>query len=258
MKPEKELLESIWESSREHLSPESADIDLVQLDNQLSSIFTSGSSYFFIIGFDDMQLKHVSPSVRNVLGMDPEQMVLQDILDRIHPEDFEFVTHAERAAFDLIFASIPTEKRKNYKVSYCFRCKTSDGSYQLFNHQAMILAADSAGRLIKSLCVHTSIEHLTAQNNHRISLIGMSGEPSFLNLDVFQVNQPKAISGPNFSEREVEIIRLMSRGMTSRDIAEVLCIAPNTVKNHRKNILNKSGCKNAGELITRCITDGLL
>ncbi|WP_237067766.1 LuxR C-terminal-related transcriptional regulator [Microbulbifer guangxiensis] len=258
MKADKHLLQAVWEHSSEHLSPESAETDLIELDDRLSSVFSGGPSYYFVVDFADMQIKHASASVRHLLGLAPDSMTVQDILDRTHPDDLEFVANAERAAFEIVYGRIPAEKRHNYKVSYCFRCKTADGSYHLLNHQAMVLATDTEGRLARSLCIHTSIEHLTSQNNYCISIIGMASEPSYLNLDISQAQKPKQVSGPLFSEREMEIIRLMSRGMTSRDIAETLCIAANTVKNHRKNILSKSGSKNTGELITRCITDGLL
>ncbi|KUJ83809.1 LuxR family transcriptional regulator [Microbulbifer flavimaris] len=265
MKPTTHALKSVWDAAREHLSAESADNDLVQLDNRLASAFCCGPNYHFVLDFSGMQpehgtpsIRHVSPSIKSVLGLDPGQVVLQDILDRMHPDDTEFVARAEQAAFDFIYGRIAADKRPKYKVSYCFRFKTAEGNYQLFNHQAMILTTDPAGRLARSLCIQTNIQHLTEQNNHCISVIGMSGEPSYLNLDISQMSAPTPVSGVLFTEREMEVIRLMSKGLTSRDIAKTLCIAANTVKNHRKNILNKSGCRNAGELITRCITEGIL
>lgn len=62
----------------------------------------------------------------------------------------------------------------------------------------------------------------------------------------------------HFSVRELEILARIAAGATSVEIAEQLHISVHTVKNHRKNILRKSGCRNSGQLITRCTALGLV
>ena len=44
---------------------------------------------------------------------------------------------------------------------------------------------------------------------------------------------------PQLTDREVEVLRLVARGMANREIAEELVISENTVKNHVRNILEK-------------------
>ena len=44
---------------------------------------------------------------------------------------------------------------------------------------------------------------------------------------------------PRLSDRELEVLRLVARGLSTRDIATELVIAENTVKNHVRNILEK-------------------
>lgn len=50
------------------------------------------------------------------------------------------------------------------------------------------------------------------------------------------------------SKREREVLRLMAHGNGSQEIAEQLYISVNTVKTHRKKILNKLEIKNAFDL----------
>jgi two-component system NarL family response regulator len=45
--------------------------------------------------------------------------------------------------------------------------------------------------------------------------------------------------GAGLTERELEVLRLIARGMTNKDIAAELVIAQNTVRNHVRNILEK-------------------
>ena len=44
---------------------------------------------------------------------------------------------------------------------------------------------------------------------------------------------------PRLTDRELEVLRLVARGMANRDIAAELFISENTVKNHVRNILEK-------------------
>ena len=45
--------------------------------------------------------------------------------------------------------------------------------------------------------------------------------------------------GRALSERELEVLRLIARGMPNKDIAAELVISQNTVRNHVRNILEK-------------------
>ncbi|WP_250461354.1 LuxR C-terminal-related transcriptional regulator [Microbulbifer litoralis] len=239
------------------MSEESLEPARLELDHLIASVFNNGPFYYYVIDFSNMALSHVSPGIREIHGLEPETVSFQDILDQIHPDDMDFVSRAEEKCIELVFGQMTPEKRKQYKMSYCFRFRNADGSYQLFNHQAIILTSDEKGKLSKALNIHTNISHLTDSNNYRLSLIGMGGEPSLLNIRVDDDKVPKQMR-PIFSRREVEVLKLMSGGLTSTEIAGRLCISPNTVKNHRKNILRKAGCKNSGQLIGKCITEGLL
>jgi DNA-binding NarL/FixJ family response regulator len=56
---------------------------------------------------------------------------------------------------------------------------------------------------------------------------------------------------------EVEVLRLIANGKSNRDIADELVISFNTVTNHVKNILGKTGCANRTEAAAYAIPRGL-
>jgi DNA-binding NarL/FixJ family response regulator len=62
---------------------------------------------------------------------------------------------------------------------------------------------------------------------------------------------------PRLTERETEILRLVAKGMSSRQIAERLVISHRTVQNHTQNVLTKLQLHNRVELTRYAIEQGL-
>lgn len=52
-----------------------------------------------------------------------------------------------------------------------------------------------------------------------------------------------------FTLREREVLKLLARGKSSKEIAETLFIGERTVESHRKNMIEKGGVRNTVELI---------
>ncbi len=67
---------------------------------------------------------------------------------------------------------------------------------------------------------------------------------------------PTANGQSPFSEREIEVLRLLCRSYSREEIAEELNIAQGTVKRHLENMLVKSGCKKTMELVVHVIGNG--
>ena len=72
--------------------------------------------------------------------------------------------------------------------------------------------------------------------------------------------EPVARSGPpapRLTERETEVLRLVAKGLSYKDIAERLVISHRTVQNHVQNTLNKLQLHNRVELVRYAIEQGL-
>ena len=59
------------------------------------------------------------------------------------------------------------------------------------------------------------------------------------------------------SEREVQVLRLVSAGKTNQQIADELIISVNTVIRHVSNIIGKTGAANRTEAATYASKHGL-
>ena len=78
-------------------------------------------------------------------------------------------------------------------------------------------------------------------------------EVSDINEAVFlirkKLNKQVEINHQKLSIREIEVFGLIMQGFTNHEIAKKLFISYETVRSHRKNILEKSGAKNTASLI---------
>lgn len=62
----------------------------------------------------------------------------------------------------------------------------------------------------------------------------------------------------DLTPRELDILRLVCKGDSSQEIADELDISVHTADTHRRNLLNKTGCKNAVGLLQYAIENQLL
>jgi len=66
-------------------------------------------------------------------------------------------------------------------------------------------------------------------------------------------------TGPDrLTEREVEVLRLVTAGLRNKEIAAELGISENTAKFHLKNILGKLHAESRTELAARAVREGLI
>jgi DNA-binding NarL/FixJ family response regulator len=63
---------------------------------------------------------------------------------------------------------------------------------------------------------------------------------------------------PKLTEREREVLRLVARGMSNKEIAAELVIAENTVKNHVRNILEKLHLRSRTEAAMYAVREKLV
>jgi len=62
----------------------------------------------------------------------------------------------------------------------------------------------------------------------------------------------------HLTNKEIEIIKLLTQGKTTKDIAKELFISYHTVNTHRKNILAKLQLKNTSELVMYAVKHGIV
>lgn len=78
------------------------------------------------------------------------------------------------------------------------------------------------------------------------------------NIDRIRCDFPSVKTPERLSWREIEILRLVARGYSNREIAEALTIAEGTVKNYISSILWKMGVRDRTRAVLRALEAGYL
>ncbi|MBK8502004.1 MAG: helix-turn-helix transcriptional regulator [Saprospiraceae bacterium] len=71
------------------------------------------------------------------------------------------------------------------------------------------------------------------------------------NIDVATIYRP-------ITEREIEILELISSGHSTIEIASDLFLSPETIKTYRKSLMNKFGARNMAQLIRIAFEKGVI
>jgi DNA-binding NarL/FixJ family response regulator len=73
-----------------------------------------------------------------------------------------------------------------------------------------------------------------------------------------RTDERQQVPTPRLTDREMDVLRLVARGMNNRDIARSLFISENTVKNHVRNILEKLQLHSRMEAVVYAVREKLL
>lgn len=243
-------LTAIWEDIPKGLT-EQIDLSQKEIINQYMDTFHFGDCFYVIFNTSTAQMEYVSPNVGKILGYEPQEFHLGLVMENIHPEDLPYYYHYEQAAVRF-FSELPADLFYKYKFAYDYRLKTKNQEYKRLQQQIIPVYYFPTGG-VRTLGVFTDLTHFRITGIPKLSFIGMEGAPSYYNVhlrDGFHKIQNI------FTKREQEILKYIVQGKNSEEIANLLCRSKHTIQNHRKNILQKSGCTNLQELLVKSIRDG--
>ncbi|MBW8359262.1 MAG: LuxR C-terminal-related transcriptional regulator [Weeksellaceae bacterium] len=246
----------VWNTHPGFLQSETKIYKVPSIDKIIAEIFSVGEYYHYTLHLPDSTLSNHHENVLKMHGITTQPQYLGDIIDLIHPDDMNFVQEAELMTVEMM-KEIGFEHQMNLKSSYCFRMRIASGNYEMFHHQAIPTLKSESGQLLEAVNIHTNIQHLTPKNNYYVVVSGIGERDDFRQMQWSQ-QELSAVDSSGLSKREIEIISLLAKGLTTGDISEKLHISIHTVRTHRKNILDKTRCRNSSELISKAFEQGYL
>ena len=122
------------------------------------------------------------------------------------------------------------------------------------------IKAGANGYLLKEISVEEVAEAIRAvvQGQSLISPSMASKLLTEFNTLVKKAEEKQQFPAPALTSRELEVLRLVAKGMSNREIADQLYISENTVKNHVRNILEKLHLHSRMEAVVYAVREKLL
>ena len=123
------------------------------------------------------------------------------------------------------------------------------------------LKAGATGYLLKEIAIDEVPQAVRAVHGGQ-SLISPSMASKLISeftaLAKQSEERQQQVPAPRLTDREMEVLRLVARGLGNREIARELFISENTVKNHIRNILEKLQLHSRMEAVVYAVREKLL
>jgi two-component system NarL family response regulator len=178
----------------------------------------------------------------------------------------EAVDRAEAAAPDVVLMDVRMPRRTGIEATRVIKdtlpstkilmLTISDEEADLYE----AIKAGASGYLLKEISIE-EVASAVRKVNAGQSLISPSMASKLLNEFAAMVkrrDERNQVPGPRLTERELEVLKLVAKGMNNRDIGQELFISENTVKNHVRNILEKLHLHSRMEAVVYAVREKLL
>lgn len=232
---------------------------------RLSSMFSPGPFYFYILDVYDLKLEYISPSVKEVLGIDPQRASMKKLLSVLSEETLPIIARKEATGSDFLNRYLRTEERLDYKYVYTYPYINHHGEVRDMMIQVNPLSLSGSGKVQHLMGIHTDVSHLNLRHDNTISFISLKGRTNYTGVATQSGRFSPELVGKELrdlaqglSKREIGILQLLAQGHNDDQIADTLNISVFTVRTHRRNMLRKTGCKNSIALVTECLMGGIV
>jgi DNA-binding NarL/FixJ family response regulator len=178
----------------------------------------------------------------------------------------EAIEQSEKTSPDVVLMDVRMPKRTGIEATRAIKdmlpstkilmLTISDEEADLYE----AIKAGASGYLLKEISIE-EVANAVRQVQAGQSLISPSMASKLLTEFAAMVkrrDERTQVPGPRLTDRELQVLKLVAKGMNNRDIGAELFISENTVKNHVRNILEKLHLHSRMEAVVYAVREKLL
>jgi DNA-binding NarL/FixJ family response regulator len=186
--------------------------------------------------------------IRNLLGSEAGLEVVGEASDGA-----QAIELYRKLRPDVLLLDLRMPQKNGVEVVQAIRSEFKDArilivtSYQTEEEIFQVLRAGAIGYILKDMGRETLVEAVRAVH---------AGE-RWVSPGIQRQFTDRALR-QELSAREMEILRLLARGLTNREVASVFGISASTVKNHVNSLLTKLEVADRTEAVSFCLARGIV
>lgn len=235
--------------------------ETVVLLNEYKPLIDSINGFIVVCDYTTGQYEYVSKGIRSHLGYDLEGYTKEELTNFIFSVIYE---RHQKFLLNSLLPTVFTYFKENstivtgmdYRFTCCLQVKNIYNTYMWYLIDTIIIAIDDNGFPLKTLITCTDIDKFKKDDRVYFSILKKNKDSMYEVM--MEGSEDESADEHRLTPREIEVINLISRGYTNKQIADKLCISLNTVQTHRKNLIKKTKCNGIAALTNFAFIKGLL
>ncbi len=207
------------------------------------------NQFLYVVNYTTEEVIHAR-GFEQVLGYPDHRVDLPLIYGIWHPDDAPLLAAiTERTGRELTRMQPPLRPFE-VTLTLDYRVRKANGDYIKVQRQTTVFSVDEVtNRTISTFSLCRDISNLKTSTR-----VGWQWEGRGAEKLAFPELREELDYRP--TTREMEVLKRMVQGMASKAIAEALHISTHTVNTHRRNLLDRTGCRNTAELVRLSTAQG--
>lgn len=250
-------------SDKVKINDSTHEIDFLEYFHEfikMAPFYAVGPFFWFIPDNSKMKIVEVSANISSLTPFQAEHWKNQGpdfFASLIHEEDRFYVLSSIQIAIETA-QRLDTIQRNLIKINIYGRLLNAKKDYRWTLIQIPAFCVSAEKQVISGLLMITDMSHLNFGSSPMMTIIHFGNkEKLYFKVNKFQT-QITDSAVPNITKRELEIVRLMARGLNSPDISSKLFLSYHTIENHKRNLRKKTNTKTSAELIDYIWRNNLL
>lgn len=218
---------------------------------RLEELMEEHDQFILIMDLTQVRIIYASKRSINMVGVAPEHLTPYEMMDAVHPDDVYRFGMGRTRLLNLD-KDLYISKKGSSLLSTTIKMRRPDQGYSNLLFQCYLFYSPIPHKAVYEIQLHTNVDWFKFKKGQFHYYTGNDMSLfRFVDEDLLNISH-------HLSVRELEILKLIEEGMSSKEIAAKLFLSVLTVNTHRSNMLKKSGMTLISDLIYELKEQGLL
>ncbi|MBL7940627.1 MAG: PAS domain-containing protein [Flavobacteriales bacterium] len=223
-----------------------------QLDRMIGMMPRFPDHFLYVYNYSEGRIVY-HQGFDEVLGYAPHEVDIDMLFRLFHPEDAPIVARLTETVVRAMSEIRNPKDLFSLTLTVDYRMRKKNGQYIKVLRQTAVFEVDQAsGKVISTFSLCKDISSIKCSNEIGWQIRGM--EIGRVDMTVLEKDPSRLRYRP--TSREMDILRELMKGKGSKDISATLGISVLTVNTHRRNLLQRTACRNTAELVRHATERG--